>query len=244
MVILRVGLPHHDERDVEQPVDDEVEDASGLGEYLHVADDDEQEDETARDADGAVRGAEPVVDVVEPVAHYLVPAHGEVDARGRENRGVRAGSRREQAAERERHRSGGPHQHARHFDHRGVVVRHDVEFDHGEEYQQDQRVDNRHDDDAPDDGAREVLAGVLNLLADGRDLDEAEVRDEDESRRRQQRRDAVGCERPKRREVGVERAHDGEHRQNPDERHDDDVLQPPRLLRADVVDEDEQRAGH
>ena len=101
LVLRGIRLPHYDQRDIEQAVDDEMEHTAGLGERLHVTDDDEQENEPARDGDAPIWRREVGVDRVEFVRDEFVPTHREVDSRGRKYRGVRAGDGRQQPCERQ-----------------------------------------------------------------------------------------------------------------------------------------------
>ena len=85
LVLRGIRLPHHDQREVKQAVDDEMEHTAGLGERLQVTDDDEQGNELARDGDAPIRRREVGVDRVELVRDEFVPTHREVD---RENASI------------------------------------------------------------------------------------------------------------------------------------------------------------
>ncbi len=213
LVILGVGHAHHDERDVEQPVDDEVEDAPGVREGVDVGQQDEQEDEPAGDGDRAVRRAEPGVNLVEFLGDDSVAPHGEVDARGGENRGVRGRGRGEEAAEQHRARADRTDEESGDVDDGGLVPGDEAVVHRGQHGQENERVHQRHDDDAAEDGPREVLSGVLDFLRDGGYLDEPEVRDEDEAGHRQERRQAP-VRRDERAEFGEVRVQESEEREH------------------------------
>ncbi len=189
------------------------------------------------------------MDFVEPVGDDLVSPHREVDPRGGENRGVRRGGGRQQRPERH-HRRGRAGDRGREGDFGGLRDgRVEIEFgprDDSEHERNENCVDHADDQDAADDGDRQVSAGVFHLLADRCDLRVAEIRHEDEPGRRQdlrgsERRHATGSR--DRSPIEGEPADDREDGQDPEQDRDDHRLDAAGLFRADVVDADEKRAG-
>ena len=246
VVLVRIGASEDDEGDVHQEVGDEEAEAGRLGQQR----DDRLDAEADRDQEGrhapgrhdrAVGRVEALVAHVEPVAHEAVTAHGIDDARGGEDRGVRARDRGDDRGEGDTDDADRPHRDRGHVGDGDRRVGEDLDRDGPGAHEHDEHVEAGHEDHREDHRERDDPAGVLDLAGDGGDDLEAEERDEHDAGRREHARRARGGEGRQVRGLDEEDPDRDEDHDDRRLRPDHDVLEGAGLVGPVVVDADEQR---